>query len=62
MNLFGDADTVAGKRAALEAHCARWARSGRGPGDPPVHRRVAAASRRELAATIQRQHPDSVAP
>jgi F420-dependent oxidoreductase-like protein len=61
-NLFGDAETVARKRAVLAEHCAQ---AGRDPAEVRVtHLSTAlvADSRRELAAHLDRLRPDGVSP
>jgi alkanesulfonate monooxygenase SsuD/methylene tetrahydromethanopterin reductase-like flavin-dependent oxidoreductase (luciferase family) len=61
-NLFGDAETVARKRAVLTAHCAA---AGRDPAEVRVTHlstAVVNASRRELTATVDRLQAGSGLP
>ncbi len=61
-NLFGDAGTVARKRSILERHCEA---AGRDPAEVRVTHlstAVAAGSRRELAAVVERLRPSGSPP
>jgi F420-dependent oxidoreductase-like protein len=61
-NLFGDPETVAGKRAILERHCAEVERDPAEVRVTHLSNAVVASSRREVAAAVDRLRPPGLPP